>query len=204
MKTRRPNPGILFILLFVVSFFAALSLPVMPGPVAEPYTFQSDLWGSIVSLIVLLGLCLISARVILWAYARIRPPQHPARIYSYGFLISATGVFIDMGLSYFQGRYVWNRIKDQLHDIAYPGYINFLRAGFGPLVLTCAIVTIVLLWIARWKKTKEESGALLSTANRKQDLILILSTLVTYAFSIKSMWDFIRFSLSIWGVHWDY
>jgi hypothetical protein len=201
MKTRSPNPGILFILLFVISFFAALSLPVMPGPVAEPYIFQADLWGSIVSLIALLGLCLISARIILWAYARIQPLQHPVRIFSYGFLISATGVFIAIGIAFLHDRYVWNRIKDQLPDIADPaGNINFLAAGFWPLVLTCAIVTVVLLWIARWKKTKDQSGALLSAANRKQDLILMLFTLVIYAFSMKSMWDFIRYSLFIWGV----
>ena len=201
MKTRRLNPGIIVILIIVVSFFCGLSLPTLPGFFPEAHPFETTLWESIVSLILLLGLCLLSARVILWAYSRVELPQHPRRIFIYGLIISAIGVLISMGLRFMQGQYVLDMIKNQLPDLPLStGYINFFSEGLGPVLFTCAITTLTLLWIARWKKINNGSEALFGIENKKQDIILILSTLVIYAFSIKMMLEFIRTTVFFLGL----
>lgn len=188
MKTNRLNPGILIILLGIGSFLSVLFLskwPALSSKLSTPvyYAYEVPLWGSILSLILLLGLCSISARIMLWGYSKIQSPQHPGRIFIYGFMISVAGILISLVPGIVQWQYLRKLLKDQLPNLSpVPEYINFLSLGFTPLLFTCAVTTLILLWIARRKKIKETNAALLSHPYRRQDVLLILSTLVVYAF----------------------
>jgi hypothetical protein len=196
MQTNRLNPGIVIIILGVVTFFTVLSLAKSP----EFFLNRSfSIWGSIISLVWLLALCAISARIMLWAYSKIQLPQHPVRMFSYGFLISVAGILIGMVPGMLQGQYFMEIINDQFPNLPLStGYTNYLFIGFKPVLFTCAIFTITLLWTARWKRTKDEPAALLSHAYRKHDILLIISTLIIYAFLIKDMLEFIISSFYIW------
>ncbi len=198
MKTHRLNPGILIVLLGAASFFSVIFLLKLQEFSLYSIPLEFTLWGSIISLVLLLALCLVSARIMFWAYSKVQLPQHPMRIFSYGFLISVIGILIGMVPGIAQGQYIRELIKDQLPSLpSSTVYTNFLSIGFKPVLFTCAIITVTLLWVARWKKTKDEPAPLLSHAYRKQDIILLISTLVVYAFLIKNMLEFIIFSFSI-------
>ena len=195
MQTNRLNPGIVIIILGFVTFFTAFSLANSP----ELFLNRSfSIWGSIISLVLLIALCAISARIMLWAYSKIQLPQHPVRIFSYGFLISVAGILTGMVPGILQGQYFMEIINDQFPNLQLStGYTNFLFIGFKPVLFTCAIITITLLWIARWREQKMNQP-LLSHAYRKHDILLIISTLVIYAFLIKDMLEFIISSFYIW------
>lgn len=197
MKIQRLNPGILIILLGIASFFSVLLL----ANLQELFRWEVSLWGSIISLVLVLVLCAISARTILWAYSRVQFPNHPGRIFIYGFVISAISVVISVGLTSLQEQYVWEQVKDQFENIPLKtGYTNYLSEGFEPVLVTCATVSIILLWMARGKKIKDGTAALLSSSHRKQDIVLILSTLVVYAFIMSIMLKFIMFTSVILGL----
>jgi hypothetical protein len=204
MKTNKLNPGIIIILLGIGSFLSVLFLSkwsALSAKLRMPiyYPYEVPLWGSVLSLILLLALCSISARIMLWGYSKILSPQHPKRIFIYGFVISVVGILIGMVPGIVQGQYLRKLLKDQLPNLSpAPGYTNFLSLGFEPVLFTCAVTTIVLLWIARRKKTNEAPVALLSYPYRRQDVLLIISTLVVYAFLIKSMLEFIMYSFYFW------
>jgi hypothetical protein len=199
MKTNRLNPGVIIIILGVVTFFTVLFLAKSPVFLLAPFAPSFTVGESIISFVLLLVFCSISARIMLWAYSKIQLPQHPKRMFIYGFMISVVGILIGMVPGIMQGQYLRKLLKDQLPNLSSSlGYINFLSLGFKPVLFTCAITTIVLLWIARWKKMKEESVALLDYPYRRQDILLIISTLVIYALFLKDMIEFIIFSLSIW------
>jgi len=201
MKIYRPNPGLLIIFLGVASFFSVILLSKLQESTLFSIPFEVTIWGSIISLVALLALCLASARVMLWAYSKIQLPQHPVQIFMYGFLISIVGIFIGIVPGILQGQYYIKLIKDRLPNLSLPtGYTNFLSTGFEPLLLTCAITTIILLWAARMKKIKDIPAALFSHTYRRYDILLIISTLIVYAVLVKNMLEFIVRSLTFWGL----
>jgi hypothetical protein len=167
----------------------------------ELFRYGVSLWGSIISLVLLLALCVISAMIILWAYSKVQLLPNPRRIFIYGFLLSIISVIISMGWKTLQAQYVLERIKGQFEGIPFvPGYTNFLSIGFEPVLITCVTATITLLWIARWKKTRDGSAVFLSSAYRRQDTLLILSTLVVYVFIMKLLLEFIMYTVTVLGL----
>jgi hypothetical protein len=200
MKIRRPNLGLIIIIVSVIGFFSGLYLPQLQTTFEIPYF--TLLRESILSLILLLVLCLISAGFMLWAYSTTQWPQAPLRIFVYGFVISASSVIITMGLGFLQGQYVLSRLGEQFtRRPLWTGYINFFSHGVEPVFFTGTITAITLLWVARWQKTKDGPAALLSSPNRNRDIVLIVATLVIYAVLIKTLLDFIIYTFFIyrWG-----
>jgi hypothetical protein len=196
MKIQRMHPGILIILLGATSFFGVLLLPKIKVLFRDPV----GLGGAIISLVLILVLCAISARIILWAYSQVQVPLHPRQIFVFGFFISAISVIINMEWRALQQQYFLERMKGQLEDIPFvPGYPNFLSIGFGPVLITCATATISLLWIARWKKNKDGSAGLLVSAYRRHDILLIVSTVVVYIFIMKLLLEFIMYTITVLG-----
>lgn len=196
MKNHRLNPGISIIILSVISFLGTLLFFRFQELFYEFYSPKLTLFGSIISLLLLLGLCYISARIMLWTYSKIQVPQHPKKILAYGFLISASSVFLSMWAGFQQYQLLLTVIPDLPLST---GYINFFRVGFEPVLLTCAIITIVLLWIARWRK-RNDGTTISGGRNTWMDAVLITSTLVTLVFFIRSVFKFIMITMSIWAL----
>lgn len=196
MKNYRLNPGIAIISLGVIGFLGTLLFFRFQGVFFDPYPPRVTLFGSIISLLLLLGLCYISARIILWAYYKIQTPQRPTRIVVYGFLISVSSVFLHAWVGLQQYQLLLNVIPDLPFST---GYINFFQIGFEPVFLPCSIITIVLLWIARWRKRNDET-TILGGRNKWMDTILILFTFVIFVVFIRSMFNFIMITMTIWAL----
>lgn len=196
MKNHRLNPGIAIIALSVISFLGTLLFFRFQEVFYELYSPNVTLFGSIVSLLLLLGLCYISARIILWAYYKIQTPQHSTRIMVYGFLISVSSILWSMWVGFQQSQLLLAVIP----DLPLPtGYINFFMIGFKPVFFTCAIITVVLLWVARWRK-RNNGTAISGNKTKWMDALLIMSTFVVLFFFIRSVFRFLILTISIWSI----
>jgi hypothetical protein len=200
MKIPRLNFVMIFILLCAVGYLSGPYLPKLQEFFLTPYPVYT-LSESIISLVFFLALCAISARIILWAYSKTQLPHRPMLMFSSGLLISAVSAFASIWFGFQKAQFLWSRIKDQVPDIPLStGYINFFSAGFESVFLICGIITVSLLWFARWEKNKS-APATPGDTNKIQDIILIISTLVIYAFSMKSMLEFIFSTLLVWRLN---
>ena len=200
MKIHKLNPGIMIIVLGVLSFLVTLFLFRFPEFFYDAYPFGFTLLGSIFSLILLLGLCSISASIIFWAYSKLQVPQYPRQVWVCGLLISALSVLLSTWMGFQQYKLLQAKIPDEFADIPLStGYFNFFAQGLEPVLLTCAVITISLLWIPRWRNRKEFSTSSSGT-DKMEDMILVISTLVVFAFFVKSIFRFMTITITIWAL----
>lgn len=193
LKPHKFNPGILILLAGAGSFLFILLLSKLLDFPYSPYSisFNTGTGDLILVLVFLLVLCLVSGGIILWAYSRIQPPEHPGRVFVYGFLFTVVIAFLSGWFISLPGQYLWRRYNEQSPHPGVLSMISYLPIGLGAVLFACAAPTLTLLWIARRKNTGETPAALFSRATRRQDILLVAATLITYGLVLKAMIEFI-------------
>jgi hypothetical protein len=198
MKFEKLNPLLFILGMPVLGFLVAAFFPALLESFLDLSQFVSTPWESILSAVLLFGLCWLSTRIILWAYSRIQAPQHPIRVLAVGLALTVASAVLYIWLGYLNYQRMLDILREQRPNLSFSGeYANFLVLGFKPVLLTCLIITILLLWIARGRrstKLSEDSTHM----NKSQDIILVLSTLIVLYFSINIAIDFVRTLMIIW------
>lgn len=195
---QRLNPVILIISLAIIGFFVGVYFPRVWDVFFSPAPFVFTVWESAISLVLLLLICLLCARIILWVYSRIQVPNYPMRSLVLSFLILMATPLLCIGIGFQQYQLLLSKLPDQHAGIPVStGYINFFGQGLAIVLLTSAIITIILLWITRGRKQKEFANS--SVKEKKQDIVLVISTLIIFAFALNMMVKFVTMTIFVWS-----
>lgn len=152
---QRLNPVILIISLAIIGFFVGVYFPRVWDVFFSPAPFVFTVWESAISLVLLLLICLLCARIILWVYSRIQVPNYPMRSLVLSFLILMATPLLCIGIGFQQYQLLLSKLPDQHAGIPVStGYINFFwaRAGNRPSHICNNYYNSIMDYA--WEKTK--------------------------------------------------
>ena len=200
MKFQRLNPFIYIISLAIVGFFFGAYFPRLWDLFFNLTPFVFTVWESVISLVLLLVICLLCARIILWVYFKIRVPSHPRRILSIAFLTLAATPLIRIWVGFQQYQLVLKKFPDRYAGFPLStGYINFFAAGLEIVLLPCAMIAVTLFWIARWRNRTEFTTSIIT--EKRRDVVLVISTLITLAFIVSHVIRFVTITTLFWTLY---
>ncbi len=140
------------VVLFLVGFFAVpLLLSFSEAVVGRTILASGPGQAAAIrmSLGLLLGLCAVNGRVLLWVYSKKQIVSSVMLIYSFGLLISLLGAFAGILFNLFQLRGVPDFGIEASWSL---DVISYFKWGFEGLVLVWVVVGVLLLLLSQKKK----------------------------------------------------